>query len=372
MAWQQAAIAAFKKAATSDATRKGVASAGKMAAGALGKAGVTRGRALTSKRGYKRLAVDLAHQVGGQYSEGTIVDGERRYVVWKDGRPIEAFPGFDGDLSSRHELQSIPASLLRTPRAATPTSEPGRDGTGDDGVPMNGSGVSSRVDVATPATKGSQLQTQLWVNSRTIALSNALRSLFPTLSDAEIEWRSPLAEDGFTEYQDTAFLKRVDLGAHVSDLENFWPRRGPVWDGLAVTNVDGETGVILVEGKSYPDELFGSGCQASPKSRERIEAAFGRTQEWLGIEPDPARWCGRLYQTANRLAHLYWLREALGVQAWFVHLLFTGDPHKPTTEAAWKKAMAAADAELGLKGPVDGMGHLVLEAGAREELAGQA
>jgi len=109
-----------------------------------------------------------------------------------------------------------------------------------------------------------------------------------------------------------------------------------VWDALAVVE-DGtdRPGIVLVEGKSYPDELFGRGCQATEPSRSKIAAAISRTQRWLEIGEELARWMGRMYQAANRLAHLYWLREVLGVRAWLVHLLFVGDPHGPTTRDQW-------------------------------------
>jgi hypothetical protein len=217
--------------------------------------------------------------------------------------------------------------------------------------------VNARVDDTGTANKGSQLQTQLWVNQRSEQLANELAGVFPGLAD------------NYREYQDTAFLKAVGLGDHVDQLVgDFWPRRGPVWDALATAAVDGQPGVILAEAKSYPDELFSGGCDATPRSRERIEAALARTQAWLGVEVDPARWCGRLYQTANRLAHFYWLREVVGVRAWLVHLLFVGDPHGPTTQPEWKAALEAADAELGLTGPIEGAGHVLLAAGTREEL----
>ena len=52
----------------------------------------------------------------------------------------------------------------------------------------------------------------------------------------------------------------------------------------------------------------------------------------------PADWCGPLYQNANRLAHIYWLRS-LGFRAWLVHLLFVDDKHGATSEAQWEAAL---------------------------------
>ena len=110
----------------------------------------------------------------------------------------------------------------------------------------------ARVDEHGRAFKGSQLQTQLYVNARTAALDAVIRDEFPDLRHAAIEWRSPLAEDGRREYWDAAFLRRVDLGDHAPALAEFWPSGGPHWDALATISVDGRRGAILGEGKSTP------------------------------------------------------------------------------------------------------------------------
>jgi hypothetical protein len=79
---------------------------------------------------------------------------------------------------------------------------------------------------------------------------------------------------------------------------------------------------------------------------------------------------GPLYQTANRLAHLYWLREVVGARAWLVHLLFVDDPHGPSTREEWVSAMETANEQLGLGGTtVAHVGHVLLDARDRAELA---
>jgi hypothetical protein len=236
------------------------------------------------------------------------------------------------------------------------------------------SGLVARVDATGAAFAGSQLQTQLYVNRRPELLQARISEALPELVDAQLHWVSPLAVDGYREYQDRAFLEQLGLGEHAEALPEFWPRGGPVWDGLAlVALTDGRHGVLLAEGKSYPAELYGSGTQAKAHSasRELIERSLRQTQERLGIASSSASWTGRLYQTANRLAHLLWLRER-GIPAWFVHLLFTGDPHGPTSADAWTAAVRDADEALGLPEHVDGFGHVLLPAGTREELVGEA
>lgn len=52
----------------------------------------------------------------------------------------------------------------------------------------------------------------------------------------------------------------------------------------------------------------------SSHSRRRIEQALTATKAWMGANPQ-ADALGRLYQSANHLAHVYLLRERLGVPA---------------------------------------------------------
>jgi hypothetical protein len=233
--------------------------------------------------------------------------------------------------------------------------------------------VADRVDEHGAAYVGSQLQTQLYVNKRAAVLDDAIRTAFPELAHARFEWRSPLADDRYAEYWDAAFLKRLHLDDHVNALTKFWPSRGgPHWDALAVVRLPDEphAGIILAEGKSYPDEMLkGSGAGATdPDSKQTIEKALAWTQGMLGIPLDVAAWTGPLYQNANRLAHVYWLRSR-GVPAWLVHVLFIEDRHRPTSKAEWENAVTEADARLGLSGvTIDAAGHVVLPAGNRDEL----
>ena len=235
--------------------------------------------------------------------------------------------------------------------------------------------MTERVDAHGLAYAGSQLQTQLYVNNRTEELNTAVRAEFSALTSATVDWRSPLASERYAEYWDKAFLDHVGLGHHAAELKGFWPTGGPHWDALAVVTMPGSDrpGVLLVEGKSYPPELYGSGCQAKPgsHSRELIEKSLGWTQKTLGVtDKSPGDWCGPLYQSANRFAHHQWLRSR-GVRAWLVHALFIDDPIEPTSYAQWTEAMRAADEQLGTAGKqVDGVGHVLLPARPRSEVAG--
>jgi hypothetical protein len=65
-------------------------------------------------RSGRMLAIRLARQIQGRYSEGTIIGGKPHYVVWKDGVPLEAFPPVE-DLELRPELRDFDQRLLKVP-----------------------------------------------------------------------------------------------------------------------------------------------------------------------------------------------------------------------------------------------------------------
>ena len=60
------------------------------------------------------LAIRLARQIQGTYSESTIIAGTPHYVVWKAGAPVEAFPPVE-DLELRPELRDFDPRLLKVP-----------------------------------------------------------------------------------------------------------------------------------------------------------------------------------------------------------------------------------------------------------------
>jgi len=160
-----------------------------------------------------------------------------------------------------------------------------------------------------------------------------------------LDWRSPLAGDGFAEYRDAAFLHRLGLAHLAPALADFWPRGGPAWDGLARAG----DRVVLVEAKAHLREAVSSPCMAaSPTSRTRIAAALNAARDGLGGTPGPD-WMASFYQFGNRLAHLWWLHEQ-GVAAELLLVGFTGDAAFgiPPTAADWQGQHRAMLAALGL------------------------
>jgi len=217
------------------------------------------------------------------------------------------------------------------------------------------------------AIRGSRRQLQDYVNSCPDALSEQILRQLPA-KDRElkprIKWVSPLAKEGFREYRDAEFLERVGLGDSASHLASFWPSKGPCWDALGVISDPAgkmKPGVILVEAKSHIAEIFGSGCQATPRSRLKIESAISQVQSWYAVSTGE-NWLGPLYQFANRIAHLFFLRERLGTPTWLVNLYFTGDPIGPADRAEWEIAVAGVKTQLGLTSLVPGMVEVFLPA----------
>lgn len=204
---------------------------------------------------------------------------------------------------------------------------------------------SSRTGSSGRAYAGSQRQIQTYVNERTQALNAAIAQSLSrySLNEQEIQWVSPLAADNYSEYRDSEFLDRVGYGHLAPALGEFWPRNGPCWDALARI----EDGCLLVEAKSHVPEIYGGGCGASGRSRERIQSAFTATKAWLGVSRD-IDWMGHLYQSANRYAYLNFLQEIIGVRAFLVNVYFVGDPRTPTTREEWEAAIESVKQELGL------------------------
>lgn len=162
-----------------------------------------------------------------------------------------------------------------------------------------------------------------------------------------IDWCSPLRRDDFAEYRDADFLNLLDLGEHAGALAQFWPRRGPQWDALGRSD-DGQ--ILLVEAKAHIREFCSPGTSAGPDSRATIEARLAEVAHALGAVPGRP-WADMFYQLANRLAHLWFLREE-GVPAHLVLVGFLGDAEMqgPSAPETWRAAYDVATYALGLPG----------------------
>lgn len=163
---------------------------------------------------------------------------------------------------------------------------------------------------------------------------------------ARIHWVSPLAPDEYAEYRDDQFLDKLKIALPARPLGNFWPRLGPQWDALGRT----ETGeILLVEAKANIPELVSSATAATGASEQRIEESLAEVKAYLGVD-SAIPWSGRLYQYANRIAHLYLLRTLNDVPAHLIFVYFVGDQdvEGPETIAEWQAALSVVKRVLGI------------------------
>ena len=199
------------------------------------------------------------------------------------------------------------------------------------------------------APRGSQRWLQLTVNRCPDVIDGAIAKANGLEHGETIQWLSPLESDAFTEYRDHAFLERLGISPEYRRLEDFWPARGPVWDGLARTS-GGRC--LLIEAKANIPEFDSSPTDASEESRRKIRKAFDETRAFLSVH-SKTDWSECFYQYANRLAHLYYLRELNKVDAFLVFVYFVGDTTvcgvNPVSHEGWQAAIDLANHHLGIR-----------------------
>ena len=200
------------------------------------------------------------------------------------------------------------------------------------------------------APRGSQRWLQLVVNRCPKLIDDAIGEAIGLGQGETIEWLSPLESDCFREYRDQESLERLCITPQQLrlQLKDFWPQRGPVWDGLAKTS-GGRS--LLIEAKANIPEFDSSPTDASLKSRSKIEDALQETRGFLRITSE-TDWTRCFYQYANRLAHLYYLRELNKIDAALVFVYFVGDKtvrgREPVSKEGWEAAIALATHHLGI------------------------
>jgi len=161
-----------------------------------------------------------------------------------------------------------------------------------------------------------------------------------------VTWTSPLKDDEYAEYRDDDFVRLTGVQLTERTLDTFWPSRGPQWDALGRI---GSGGALLVEAKANIPEVVSPGTGADGARRQLLEKSLAEVKAFLGVDPD-IRWSGKLYQIANRLAHLYLLRELNKQDAYLAFIYFTGDAEVdgPQSVAEWQAALTVAKGTLGI------------------------
>ena len=209
------------------------------------------------------------------------------------------------------------------------------------------------------AAKGSRRWLQIAVDRAPELLDEALRRAGAIDADDSVLWKSPLASDQFTEYKDAKVLWHLGVNnLRRRSLEEFWPRRGPVWDALGRSRRER---LILVEAKAHIPEAASQECKASEASLKRIRRSLEKARRFYAPR-SKADWSACLYQYANRLAFQYFFAHVNGLPTRLVFLDFYNavDVDGPKSEAEWRGATRLIHALLGL--PADLTKHGVFHA----------
>ena len=196
------------------------------------------------------------------------------------------------------------------------------------------------------AKKGSQKWLQKLVNNRPDMLARELAPALRLASGDQIFWLSPIKSDAYSEYSDDTFLECLNINLSKNSLEMFWPKRGPVWDGLGRTR---HGDLILLEAKAHIGEMVSPPTAAVKTSLLKIRKSLDETKSFLGSK-SLHDWASTYYQYTNRLAHLYLLRELNCLPAHLVFLYFVNaaDVAGPKTREEWEGAIKLLHNFLGI------------------------
>lgn len=166
-----------------------------------------------------------------------------------------------------------------------------------------------------------------------------------------IEWLSPVSNDEHAEYYDIEFLERlgIDNNKLKVPLKEFWPSSGPRWDGLGKTNTNK---YFIIEAKAHIEEAvdYSSGATAI-KSINLIEKSIEEAKNFYS-DNQSAYWQKPFYQYANRLAHLYYLKELNDLNVFVIFIYFCNAPDvaKPTNKEEWNGHIRTLDKVFALNG----------------------
>ena len=209
-----------------------------------------------------------------------------------------------------------------------------------DGSTLNGS--------LTKEPKGSQLHLRTYVNTFSEELNEEIISHSPSLlafisGEQIIDWKSPLVHENYKEYQDD-FLKfyyddAISLQESNQLLREFWPKNGPVWDGIGIVKGTKQKGLILVEAKAHIRETSSKIRATSEQSISLITQTISDTKKQFATRESNTPltpWLNGYYQLANRLAYLYLLNQKLQIPTWLIQVHFIEDrTHINTSKKQW-------------------------------------
>ena len=205
-----------------------------------------------------------------------------------------------------------------------------------------------------PRLRGSQRWLQIAVNRCPDVIDSAIANALDFRPGEGIEWLSPVESDCFAEYRDAQFLERLGVSLKKRPLKDFWPNKGPQWDGLARTRTSGRRRrLLLLEAKANIPEFDSDPMKAEKEdSIKKIKESLAKTSDFLGVKSS-TDWSQCFYQYANRLAHLYLLRELNCLDAYLVFVYFVDDRTRlpdedPVSREGWEAAISLATKHLGI------------------------
>lgn len=175
-------------------------------------------------------------------------------------------------------------------------------------------------------TKGSRFHLQNFVNNHEKEFSGYITSSSSSLllfSSSNIKWFSPIKKTSNVEYKDN-FLEILGFKNRDNEIREFWPKNGPVWDGLGLVSTENKNGIVLVEAKAHTSETFSDMKAKAPESIKQIEKTFSEAKKFYKVSGE-SDWTKERYQLANRITFLYLLNEKLKIPSWLVFVNFTED-----------------------------------------------
>jgi hypothetical protein len=180
--------------------------------------------------------------------------------------------------------------------------------------------------------------------SRVTALTGSSRVDWLDFPSRELSGRFGDREWKGLEFIDNSEIERA--------WREFWPHRAGVqnWDAVGRLWHGDDSEWLLVEAKGHVGEIESSCGAKAEGGLETIRRAMDATKQALGIHPD-RDWLRPYYQVSNRLAVLHFLKSH-NIRARLLLIYFTGDTTAgcdcPKDETAWRGALEAQDAHLGL------------------------
>lgn len=193
------------------------------------------------------------------------------------------------------------------------------------------------------ATKGSKLMIQM-------AASPLQKYIIDEKLGEELVWLSPIEATDYEEYQMSEAEVCNFLGLdNKKEHFDFWPRRQPQWDGIAIGKMSAT--LYIFEAKSHLTETTTDCSATSKESKDLILSTIKdiakNVYDVTNKEVIQSQWLKTNYQLANRLVFLQKMKELASNARFYekvnlVLLNFVNDPtwdikERVPNAAIWKE-----------------------------------